>query len=107
MPKWAGKIGFSSTSRTSKYVDSTEIIEKSYTGDLLKNDRRWDDGEKINGDFTISNRISVIANDFMLSRLQYMRYVTFQGARWKISAITVAYPRVTLTLGDLYNEEHD
>ena len=107
MPKWAGKIGFASTSRTAKYVDSTEIIEKPYTGDLPKNDRRWDDGDKINGDITISNKISVIANDFMLSNLQYMRYATFQGAKWKVTQISVAYPRVTLTLGELYNETHD
>ena len=103
MSKWAGKIGFAETVRGDDDVSRTIIVEKSYKGDVLQNYRKWDDSEKINGDFSIDNRISVIAKDYMLTHLQYMRYVTWHGAKWKIRTVQVSYPRVTLLIGDLYN----
>lgn len=31
-------------------------------------------------------------------------YVTFMGAKWKISRVEVGYPRLILTIGGLYHE---
>lgn len=103
MAKWAGVIGFSQTVNTSFDVWTEKIVEKKYYGDLTKNSRRWESSQGINDNFSISNGVSVIADDFMLTNLKYMRYVTFQGSRWKIASLEVSYPRVNLTLGDLYN----
>ena len=102
--RWAGKIGFAETVETSPDVWSTIITEKSYTGEVVRNNRRWESGESVNDNFVISNAISLVANDYMLARLQYMRYVTFQGARWQIKSIDdISYPRLTLQLGGVYN----
>jgi hypothetical protein len=102
--KWSGKIGFAETVLGDDDVSRTTIVEKKYRGDVLQDTRKWDDSEKINGDITINNRISVVARDYMLTHLQYMRYVTWQGAKWRISNISVAFPRVILSIGELYNE---
>lgn len=107
MSKWAGVIGFAETVRGEDDISRTTIVEKRFTGDVLQNYRKWDDSDTINGDILVSNRISVIAKDYMLSHLQYMRYVTWQGAKWRISSISVAYPRVILSIGDLYNETEE
>lgn len=103
MSKWAGVIGFSQTVNTSFDVWTEKIVEKQYYGDLTKNTRKWESSQGINDNFLISNGVSVIADDFMLTNLKYMRYVTFQGSRWKINSIEISYPRVNLMLGDLYN----
>lgn len=103
MAKWAGKIGFAETVKGDDDITRTTIIERSFKGDVLQDYRNWEDSEKINGNINISNRISVVAKDYMLTHLQYMRYVTWQGAKWRIKTISVAYPRVILLLGDLYN----
>jgi len=103
MAKWAGKIGFSETVETSFDVQSEQITERTYYGDVTRNSRRWDSGQGINDNFVINNGISVVADDYMLTNLKYMRYVTWQGARWKIRDITIEYPRCVLTIGDLYN----
>ena len=103
MAKWAGKIGFAETVKGDDDITRTTITERSFKGDVLQDHRNWDDSERINGNIIISNRISVIAKDYMLTHLQYMRYVTWQGAKWRIKSISVAYPRVILLLGELYN----
>lgn len=103
MAKWAGKIGFAETVKGEDDISRTTIVEQSYKGDVLQNNRKWDDSERINGDFSISNRISVVAKDYMLTHLQYMRYITWQGAKWRITSVSVMYPRVILSIGDLYN----
>lgn len=102
MSKWAGKIGFAETVIEDD-ISRTIIVEKNFKGDVLQNNRKWDDSDKINGDFVISNRISVVAKDYMLAHLQYMRYITWHGAKWKINSLSIEYPRVVLTIGDLYN----
>lgn len=107
MAKWSGKIGFAETVLGDDDVSRTTIVEKKYRGDVLQDTRKWDDSEKINGDITINNRISVVARDYMLTHLQYMRYVTWQGAKWRISNISVAFPRVILSIGELYNESEE
>lgn len=107
MSKWAGVIGFAETVKGEDDIYRTTIVEKKHKGDVLQNYRKWDDSDSINGDIIVSNRISVIAKDYMLSHLQYMRYVTWQGAKWKISSISFAYPRVILLIGEPYNEEEE
>ena len=107
MAKWAGKIGFAETVKGDDDITRTTIIERSFKGDVLQDYRNWEDSERINGNINISNRISVVAKDYMLTHLQYMRYVTWQGAKWRIKSISVAYPRVVLLLGDLYNGASD
>lgn len=103
--RWAGVIGFSKTIKTDVDVSKTIVEEKRYTGNVEKNIRRWDAGQKINSDFVINNAISVIADDYMLTNAQYMRYVSWQGALWDINNITVEYPRLRLDLGGIYNGE--
>jgi hypothetical protein len=34
-----------------------------------------------------------------------MLYVEFMGAKWKISNVEVQYPRLILTIGEVYNGE--
>jgi len=102
--KWAGKIGFLKTVQTDFDVMEPVVEEKSYTGDVIRNNRRWETSSGINDNFVISNALSVVADDYMLTNFQYMRYVTWQGAKWKIKSIDdISYPRLTLQLGDIYN----
>lgn len=103
MTKWAGKIGFSETVKTALDVYSEVITEKQYYGEVTKNTRRWDSSDNVNDNFVVSNGISVIADDYLFTHLKYMRYVIWQGIRWKIKDISVEYPRLNMSIGDIYN----
>lgn len=103
MAKFSGKIGYSTTSETSPGVWVEQIIERQYYGDLLRQSRRWDSSENLNDDLIFSQDISVVADPYAYANLHNMRYVIFQGIKWKITAIEIERPRVRLTLGGEYH----
>lgn len=103
MAKYYGVIGYAATVQTEPGIYEEQIIETEYVGDVLRNTRRLREGSKINDDITISNQISIIADPYASNNFHAMRYVTFMGAKWKVSDVEVQYPRLILTLGGLYN----
>lgn len=105
MAKFHDSIGFASTEETVKGVWEEPIIEKKYFGDLLKNSRRLQEGGKVNDSINISNRISIIMDPYAQENFHQIRYISFMGAKWKVSEVEVQYPRLILTIGGLYNGE--
>lgn len=103
MAKYAGKIGFvlfdSSVPGVVKEVDSP----KFYRGDLLENSRRLQSADQVNDNVTVNNRISIIADPYAKENFHAIRYAEFMGAKWKVTNISVEYPRLVLTLGGVYN----
>lgn len=103
MAKFYGTIGFAETKETSPGVYNEEIVEHFYYGDLIRNNRRLQSGDKVNDDINVSNEISIVADPYANEHFYAMRYVSFMGAKWKISNVDVQYPRLILTLGGVYN----
>ncbi|MBQ1413421.1 MAG: hypothetical protein IIY93_09565 [Clostridia bacterium] len=104
MAKWFGHIGFVRTVETAPDVWQEQKEERAYYGDLTRNSRRWQSSGKLNDNVMISNEISVISDPFAFENAQYLRYVTFAGAKWTISSVEAQYPRLVLTIGEVYHE---
>ena len=107
MAKFCGIIGYLITeeSATSKGIWAPVAIERVYYGDILRNSRRFQFGDKANGDITVSNEISIVADPFAYENFHYIRYVEFMGAKYAVESVEIQYPRMTLTIGGLYNGE--
>lgn len=103
MAKWYGVIGFLAEPNGDQDTCISEYIERPYYGDLLRNTRRLQETGKVNDDITISNEISIVADPFATQNFHRMRYAKFMGASWKITSVDVQYPRLILTMGDLYH----
>lgn len=103
MAKFYGNIGFVKTMETSPDIWETVETVKRYRGDLVRNQRRWEDNESINEDLTISNEISIVADKFAYENIDAMKWVEVMGAKWKVNSVTIDYPRITLTVGGVYN----
>lgn len=104
--KFSGKIGFwMKDVETKPGVFKSEIIEKEYTGDVLKNIRRFQMEEnKQNENLTINNRLSIIGNLFMQKNWPSIKYVLWNDVKWKVTSVDVgSYPRILLELGGIYN----
>jgi len=101
--KFAGKVGFVNAAETATDVWSEEVSEKQYYGDVTKNYRRWENGEGVNQDLNVSNTISIVANDYAYEHAGEIKFVWWLGKRWCVTNITVDRPRITLSLGGLYN----
>lgn len=103
--KFYGTIGFAIEEETAPGVWKTKTEERELYGDVLSNARRWDNGQEINSDLSVSNRISVVASRFIYENLGAMRWLLWNGTKWKISSAEIVRPRIILTLGGVYNGE--
>ena len=104
MAKFYGKIGFMETTETSPGVWEEEITERYYYGDVMRNMRRWDNSSYENDDLKINNEISIVSDPYAVQNFHAIRYVEWMGALWKVSSVDVQYPRLTLSIGGVYNE---
>ena len=105
MGKFYGQIGYAQTVETSPGVWREEIIEKNYSGDVIKNSSKMRDGQYLNANITIDNRISIVADPFAYQNFSTMRYAKWMGAIWKITSVDVQRPRLILSIGEVYNEQ--
>jgi hypothetical protein len=104
MAKFYGVIGFNAgTVETKPGVWQEQIVERKYTGDIIRNTRRLQTTDQVIDDINISNSISIIADPYANQNFHTMRYAEFMGTKWKITNVEVQYPRLTLTLGGEYN----
>ena len=107
MSKWYGIVGYAELveleDRPGIWVE--DIIEREYFGDLIRNTRRLQTGDKVNDNINIANEISVVVDPYATEHFLAMRYVTFMNSKWKITDARVEYPRIILTVGGLYNGE--
>lgn len=105
MAKFYGMIGYAETKETVPGVWEEVITEKPYYGDVVRNMRTLQSASQVNDDVNISNEISVLADPYATMNFHMIRYVTFMGAKWKVTSVEVVYPRLTLTIGGLYHGE--
>lgn len=80
-----------------------DIVEKTYVGEVRRNARRFQSTENQTDDLIINNQISIIADLYANEHLHSIRYVEWKGVKWKVSNVTIDYPRLTLELGGVYN----
>ena len=103
MPKFCGNIGYAISKETTPGVWVEDIVERQYFGDVYRNTRKLQSGNQVNDSIDISNEISILSDPFANENFHSMRYVTYMGAKWKVSSVEVRYPRLILTVGGLYN----
>ena len=106
MAKFYGAIGYfmgNKETETGSGIWIEDIVERNYSGDVLKNIIRTKSGETLNDNITVDNRLSIIADPFANENLQLMRYVKWMGASWKITSFEILRPRLLLTIGGVYN----
>lgn len=105
MSKWFGKIGYAITTETKPGYWDSQIIEKTYRGEMKVN--RWNrqNANTINDNIGLSNIISIIADPFAFEHCSKIAYVEYMGTKWRATVCEIAYPRITLTLGGEWNED--
>lgn len=103
MAKFYGSIGYVTTVETRPGVWEEQVTEREYSGDLLQNRHMVQNADQLNDNINIANEISIVADPYANGNFYAMRYVVFMGAKWKITNVRVAYPRLILTIGGIYN----
>lgn len=105
MAKWFGRIGYATPTETSPGIWEDVITEHVSYGDTVRNMRRLTGAEKLNDNVKINEELSIIADPYAISNFHNIRYVTYMGAKWKVDSVDASqYPRLVLTMGEVYNE---
>ena len=104
MARFHGIIGYSELEETSPGIWSEKIVERTYTGDMTQNFVNADSSPRINTNVKLSNTISIYSDPYANSNLFNIRYLKYLGGKWKVESVEIAWPRLILTLGDVYND---
>lgn len=105
MAKWFGKVGYADSRETSPGIWKDVIVEHSYYGDIVRNIKNLENGQKVIDDIGVTVSISIVADPYAYSNFHTIKYVEYMGNKWKVSSVDPQYPRLVLALGGLYNGE--
>lgn len=103
MARYFGKVGFGHDAETSPGVWKTQITEKRYSGDVVRDYRRLQDAEKVNKDLTTSTTVSIVANSYANENIRAIRYAEWKGVLFEVTNVDEEHPRLILQLGGVYN----
>ena len=105
MARFYGEVGYGDSVETPPdsgvWVD--QITEFNYSGDVVRNTRKLEEGEGLNNDITVGNSISIVADQYAIDHFFQIKYVRWAGTLWTVSSVEVRSPRLILSLGSVYN----
>lgn len=105
MSKFYGEVGYVETVETAPGVWEEQKSVRNHFGDVIRNTRRLQSGDRANDDINVSVQISIVSNPYSDMHFHSIRYVKFMGAKWKVTDVDPQPPRLILTLGGVYNGE--
>lgn len=109
MARFYGEVGYVITSEIRPGVYKEITNERLYYGDTKKlyvrwgGDNRLADSGAVNENLMPTNQIRILADDFAFKNVGAIRYVKWMGTYWKVTGFEIEHPRITLTLGGVYN----
>jgi hypothetical protein len=104
MGKFHGRVGYSGEqTETSPGVWEDTIVERQYSGDVVRNSRGLREGQNLNNDLSVGNSISIVADAYANEHFFAMRYVEWAGVLWTVTNVEVQRPRLILQLGEVYH----
>lgn len=105
--KFFGQVGFMVDEvEIDQDVWGPKIIERSYYGDVYRNTRRIQSTSSQNGQFVVSNQISILSDLYAQQNWALIRYVIWNGQKLEVTNVDINYPRLTLDIGGIYNAEN-
>lgn len=103
MARFYGKVGYEKPGTVTKGIWTADIIERDHQGDVLDAARSLEPSDKVNDDFRLQNRISIVADAFAYENFAYIKYVSWMGVLWEVTSVKVERPRLILALGGVYH----
>lgn len=103
MPKFYGTVGFGETVEKRPGVYEDVITERKFYGDIIRDSRSLQQGDKVISDISIGNRFSIVADSYASEHIYAMRYLEWSGVKWIINDVEVHRPRLIIGIGGVYN----
>lgn len=109
MARFHGEVGFGKDAEDppGSGVWKQQVTEMLYFGDITKNVRRASDGDTLATNLTVNHVVSIVADDYAIQQLSFIKYVRWAGAAWEVTKVESQRPRLILSLGGVYNGPTD
>ncbi len=108
MARFYGYVGFIETVDDGTGIWEERETVRPYYGDVSRNIRRWDHQQNATADnLQLNNTISILADAFAYENLEAMRWVEYNGTKWRVTSAELNYPRITLFFGGVWNGPSD
>lgn len=102
--RYHGRVGYFETVETKPGLFEEKLTFREYYGDVLRNSKRDSSASNINITITVSNQISIVADPYAREHFFQIRCIEWQGTLWSVTDVEVQYPRLILSLGEVYHE---
>lgn len=103
MAKFHGIVGFVDYEESTPGVWTEVVTEREYAGDLKRKNNRFVSSQHINDNLAINNQIEIVADPYINQHFPSIRYVIWNGTKWKVTSVEDQFPRLILALGEVYN----
>ena len=103
MTRFSDKVGYVSQGSLVDGVQEVVVTERVYKGEVLENISSLQDGEKVNDDIRLQDRVSLIADAYGLENFSQIRFVVRMGIPWIAQTVRVERPRIIISLGGVYH----
>jgi len=103
MARFSGVVGYESEPKLVDGIATTSYDERQMRGDVLNYTQQMEPSQTAYDDVTLSNRISIVGDKYAFLHCSQIRYVVFEGQKWKVTSMTVARPRIILSVGGIWN----
>lgn len=104
MTKFHGQIGFGYETEVSPGVYDMTIVERPYSGEVVRETLERVAGQTVLGESKTGNSFSIVADAYANTNYFDMEYVKWQGRYWSVKQIEVRQrPRLLVRIGGVYN----
>lgn len=108
MAKFYGKIGFALQKETAPGVWTEDYDEsRSYKGDITHRRHNWGSTANLNDDMDISMTVSILGDTYAFAHFPSIRYIVWDGVRYKVSGAIMYRPRIELSIGGVFNVQEN
>ena len=103
MSRFYGEVGFAVTEETKPGVFEAQIVPRNYYGDTISNYKNYNNSNVVNDNVRLNTKFSILADVYAYSNQHNIKYVEYEGTKWRVETVEPQRPRLILTVGGVYN----
>lgn len=103
MNKFRGTLGYVSYTEKIPGRWVPVITERTARGEVIRNNKRFEDSGNQNDNLRLTNRFSILADAYASQNFHNLAYILYRGQKWKVSDVTVEERRLVFSLGGVWN----
>lgn len=103
MARFYGKVYYETASETTSGVYTPNLTYRYYYGDINRAARRYEAGDLVNQNLTLSHEVSILADAYAFDNYANIKCVEIDGHLWSANYVEINRPRIKITIGGLYH----